>query len=478
MALNIAYTIWARDKFTKACAQAQCAINSFSSSIESAKAKFKSFNDKIKSTRDGIKKFADFSKKWITLPFVAATATMIKMASDAEETENKFAVVYQDVGEKAEKMAKDIARNYGLSRAEAKTLMGDTGDLLTGFGFTGKAALDLSTKVAQLGVDLASFTNYSGGSAGAVQALTKALLGEREQAKMLGISIMEEDVKRQMQINRRKGLRFETERQAKAYATLDLAMAQSKNAIGDYQRSLSSFANQTREWSAALKDAWTEFGKLILPMATKAITMATKWLRVIADLSPETKKLILIIGAVAAALGPLAIAIWAVTSPAMIMAAAIAAAGLAVYGICKGLLWLEDALVPVVAWFHKLGITIKEWVTDKLNAAAEAFGKVKNWVSGFFGGQDEEIKVEAKKVVESKAEAKKIIERKEQVEKISKAEGMKPIEAAPATANINAKSTVDITLRDKGNYAKSVKIASDENSQINLDKGMNAVGEF
>lgn len=467
MALNIAYTIWARDKFTKACAQAQRAINSFSSSIESAKAKFKSFNDKIKSTREGIKKFADFSKR-ITLPFVAATATMIKMASDAEETENKFAVVYQDVGEKAEKMAKDIARNYGLSRAEAKTLMGDTGDLLTGFGFTGEAALDLSTKVAQLGVDLASFTNYAGGSAGAVQALTKALLGEREQAKMLGISIMEEDVKRQMQINRRKGLRFETERQAKAYATLDLAMAQSKNAIGDYQRSLSSFANQTREWSAALKDAWTEFGKLILPMATKAITMTTKWLRVIADLSPETKKLLLIIGAVAAALGPLALAIWAVTSPAMIMAAAIAAASLAVYGIYKGLLWLEDALVPVVAWFHKLGITIKEWVTDKLDAAAEAFGKVKKWVSGFFGGQDEEIKVEAKKIVE----------RKEQVERINKTEGMKPIAAPSATANINAKSIVDITLRDKGNYAKSVKIASDENSQINLSKGMNAVGEF
>ena len=214
---------------------------------------------------------------------IAANVKLIKMASDAAETSSKFATVFQDVSKEAEAMAKDLSRNFGLSSTAAKQLLGDTGDLLTGFGFSGEAALDLSAEVNKLAVDLASFTNFSGGAAGASAALTKALLGERESVKSLGISILEEDVVAKMALLTKQGMIFETERQAKAYATLLIAQEQSKNAIGDYQRTQEGFANQSRELAARLNDLAIVFGEKLLPMATRGISIITGLVEKITD---------------------------------------------------------------------------------------------------------------------------------------------------------------------------------------------------
>jgi hypothetical protein len=196
---------------------------------------------------------------------------LIKAASDAQETLSKFDTVFKDVRGEAEKTAKSLAKNFGLSSVAAKKLLGDTGDLLTGFGFTGKSALDLSKQVNELAVDLASFTNFVGGAEGASKALTKALLGERESVKSLGISILESDVKAKVFELTQKGLTFETERQAKAYATLLIAQEQSKNAIGDFQRTSTGFANQVRILRARWEDLLVSLGGIFLPLMTKIV---------------------------------------------------------------------------------------------------------------------------------------------------------------------------------------------------------------
>jgi len=201
----------------------------------------------------------------------AVSVKLIKMASDAEETATKFAVVFKDVSDEAMKVAKNLTDNFGLSTKAAKQLLSDTGDLLTGFGFTGQAALDLSTKVNELAVDLASFTNYSGGAEGASRALTKALLGERESVKSLGISILETDVQAKVFLLTQQGMTFETDRQAKAYATLLIAQEQSKNAIGDFARTSEGFANQMRILKAKVSDVAIALGEKLLPIATKLV---------------------------------------------------------------------------------------------------------------------------------------------------------------------------------------------------------------
>ena len=263
----------------------------------------------LNKTIDGAeKKTSSFAKKFgkagIGFAKIAATAivgigaAVIKVASDAEETRSKFNTVFSDIKETAQAASEDLANSFDLASSTAQKLIGDTGDLLTGFGFTQESALDLSKQVQELAIDLASFTNFSGGAEGASQALTKALLGERESIKSLGISILEEDVKKQVLINTNKGLTFETERQAKAYATLQLAQQQSKNAIGDYQRTQAGFANQIRKTGQQVIELADALGQKLLPFATSVITQFNNGIDILIDfikgtseLSKETDKL-------------------------------------------------------------------------------------------------------------------------------------------------------------------------------------------
>lgn len=251
--------------------------------------------NKLDDNASGLQKTFKGVSTFLKGAFVAAavagiakvSAALITAASDAEETRNKFNVTFKDVRKEADATAEALADGYGLSSQKAQQLIGDTGDLLTGFGFTGEAALDLSGKVNELAVDLASFTNFSGGAEGASAALTKGLLGERESLKSLGISILEADVQAQVLKQSQEGLTFETERQAKAFATLTLAQQQSQNAIGDFARSEDSFANQTRIAKAAVGDLSVELGKQLLPIATQAVSVFAKIATALADSAKE-----------------------------------------------------------------------------------------------------------------------------------------------------------------------------------------------
>ncbi len=273
---------------------------------------FKTDRDKLDRYEQTIQKVSkamvDFGKRatlFVSLPLAAAGVAAVKMASDAEETASKFRTVFSDVAEESQRMAETLRSSFGLSRKAAQQLLGDTGDLLTGFGFAGKEALDLSMQVNTLAVDLASFTNFVGGAEGASQALTKALLGERESVKQLGIAILEKDVQEEVGIMRSEGQRFATERQAKAWATLRIAMRQSKNAIGDFARTQFQLANQMRTLRGRAADVAVSFGKVLIPLVTKLTGHAIKLANWIDGLSGSTKRFILVLAAVIAILPPL-----------------------------------------------------------------------------------------------------------------------------------------------------------------------------
>jgi hypothetical protein len=275
-------------------------------------AKIKSLFDSLNDAEGALQKFAGKAQKIgtalslaITTPLLLIGTASLKAASDGEETASKFETVFKSIQAQAEISFKSLRNEFGLSSTASKQLLGDTGDLLTGFGFSQTAALDLATQVAKLGVDLASFTNFSGGAEGATQALTKALLGERESVKALGIAILEEDVNKQVAINTSKGLTFETERQAKAYATLDIALSQSKNAIGDFSRTSDQFANQQRIARARIEELAESLGKVLLPLATRIAGIIIKAADSFNQLSDGTKEIVVIIGALAASIGPL-----------------------------------------------------------------------------------------------------------------------------------------------------------------------------
>lgn len=316
----------------------------------------------------------------LTLPIIGLTAAMVKMASDAEETSAKFGTVFQDVSEEAKAVSKNLQKNFGLSGNAARELLSDTGDLLTGFGFTGESALDLSKQVNELAVDLASFTNFVGGTEGASKALTKALLGERESVKSLGISILETDVKAKVLKITQEGMTFETERQAKAYATLLIAQEQSKNAIGDYARTSQGFANLMRKLRAVISNIAVAFGSILLPPLTKAAQFLIRFLEKLEEISPATRKFILVLLGLAAAIGPVLLGLSALIKMFFFVKSAYLAATLAaakfnfmallipaiVVAILAALaLFIQDLIVWVNGGDSLIGEFLGSWVDFK-----------------------------------------------------------------------------------------------------------------
>tara|TARA_R100000734_G_scaffold2342_1_gene2414 strand:- start:7 stop:2040 length:2034 start_codon:yes stop_codon:yes gene_type:complete len=270
----------------------------------------KQFQSALRKSTRSIKRFGSKMQGFgqtltrnITLPVIGLGAAAVKLASDFEETQSKFNTVFKDISDNAQEASKELSSSFGLSSRASMQLLSDTGDLLTGFGFTQEEALKLSTEVNQLAVDLASFTNFSGGAEGASLALTKALLGERESIKQLGIAITEADLK---QFAADQGLVFkELGRVEKANLTFQLALKQSANAVGDFARTSDSFANQLRQLKSDLEDVAVELGVELLPIAKSLVVGLRDLTKFTSQFSSEQKKGALKVAGFAAALGPI-----------------------------------------------------------------------------------------------------------------------------------------------------------------------------
>ena len=208
---------------------------------------------------------AGFAAVGVGLVGVAAVigAGFVKAASDADETTNKFNAVFSTLQKSANYTSKVLAKSFGLSSREAEKLLGNTGDLLTGFGFTQKSALALSKSVQELAADLTSFQNFSGGVEGASEAITAALTGETEKMKALGVVIRQDSAEFKNFVKNAVEMEGVTHLQAKALAALDIITKQSKNSIGDYAKTQFQLANLMKKWGKIWDNLKISIGRFI-----------------------------------------------------------------------------------------------------------------------------------------------------------------------------------------------------------------------
>jgi len=256
----------------------------------------KEFGKVNKSISGTIKKLAVATVSIYALKKAFDLSTVLKnSARDAEETTNKFLTVYESIQDSATKTADVLAESYGMASTTAMELLGNTGDLLVGFGFAEDKALEMSKAVNELAVDLASFQNYAGGAEGASVALTKAILGETESAKALGIVIRQDTKWFKNNVKMLVETTGVTEQQAKAQTIMQIAYKQSSKAVGDFGRTQHQLANKERILEERVKNLKEELGKGLIPvfgaLTTASIgivdTFTEKMIPVIQELATE-----------------------------------------------------------------------------------------------------------------------------------------------------------------------------------------------
>lgn len=239
--------------------------------IMKIKADTSGFDKGINRTNESLKKIgkvAVVAGAAVATGLAVAGKKAIELGSDAEEMLNKYNVVFDGMTQDVDDWAENFSKKVGRSKFDVQKAVSNLGDLQQGLGMTKKESFELSSQIVELATDLASFNNVQDEQA--IEAISKAMMGEAESAKQLGLLL---NVDRVKQYAESQGLVYEELTDAqRAQQVYNLALEQSQNAIGDAERSSGSFENQMKKLKSTLKDSTTELGMKLLPTATKFLT--------------------------------------------------------------------------------------------------------------------------------------------------------------------------------------------------------------
>ncbi len=200
----------------------------------------------------------------------------VSLSSEVEEMENKFDVVFGEVRDDVDKWAQDYSDAIGRNKNDIKTYLADQQNLLVGFGMTRKAGAELSQQMTTLALDLASFGNID--ETVAVNAMTKAIMGESEAAKTLGAVLSDSTREHAMLQMGLTGSFDSLDQLTKMQVNYQAILMQSPDAIGDCERSLGSYQSTLRQYQAKLKEIKQLVGQFFMPTFQKVLSYGTRGL--------------------------------------------------------------------------------------------------------------------------------------------------------------------------------------------------------
>lgn len=350
-------------------------IDELGDKSESTAQKLQNAGDKIKTVGTGL-------TAGITAPLALAGKSMIEAASDFDENLNKVNVAFGNSSEAVTAWAENATEQFGLSKNQALEATSLFGDMGTAMGLTQSDAADMSTSLAGLAGDLASFKNID--IEQAMTALSGVFTGETESLKELGIVMTETNLE---EFAAKTGKVYSEMGQAeKVQLRYNYVMEMTKNAQGDYARTADGTANSLRTFQGSVDNLSIALGQNLLPIITPIINKMTEMVNKFAEMSPNTQKFILVIAGIAAAIGPVLIVIGQLVSTVGKISPLLSKAGGTVSGFSKILGVLTGpvglvvaaitALVAVFAYLFTTNESFRESIMSTVKTLGEAFKPV------------------------------------------------------------------------------------------------------
>lgn len=195
----------------------------------------------------------------------------IGLASDLAETQNVVDVTFEDSASTINKWAQEALNAYGITETKAKQYSSTLGAMLKSMGIADDQVLQMSTDMAGLAADMASFYNLDHDTA--FEKIRSGISGETEPLKALGINM---SVANLNAFALEKGMNKAFDKMSQAeQATLryQYLLEATKDAQGDFARTGDSFSNEMRKLQTNLDRIKTEFGKGLLGVVTPAISL-------------------------------------------------------------------------------------------------------------------------------------------------------------------------------------------------------------
>jgi len=239
------------------------------------------------------KKIFDFGKYAVT------------MGSDLNEVQNVVDSTFGQ-GSDAQKSVNDFAKNaasqFGLSETMAKRYAGTFGAMGRSFGFSADQAAEMSTKLAGLSGDVASFYNISQDEA--YTKLKSVFTGETESLKDLGVVMTQANLD---QFALSHGLGTTTARmseQQKVALRYQFVLEKLNTASNDFARTSGSWANQVRLLKLQFESLAATIGQVLIAALTPAIRALNAFMGVLVKAANTFKSFVFsLFGLEASAMG-------------------------------------------------------------------------------------------------------------------------------------------------------------------------------
>ena len=188
----------------------------------------------------------------------------VDAASDLAEVQNVVDTVFGDGANQIETWAKKAGSQFGLTETQAKKFTSTLGAMMKSSGLAGNEIVNMSTDLAGLAADMASFYNLDFETA--FEKIRSGISGETMPLKQLGINM---SVANLNAFALAQGLEKTFDQMDQGEQTMlryQYIMQATADAQGDFEKTSDGFANAQRRIQSSIDSIQTSLGKVLLPV--------------------------------------------------------------------------------------------------------------------------------------------------------------------------------------------------------------------
>ena len=233
---------------------------------------------------------------WKTIAATAVTAIgaavvkfgqeAIEAASDLAEVQNVVDTVFGDDARVIDDWSKKAGEKFGLTETQAKRFTSTLGAMMKSSGLAGKEIVGMSTDMAGLAADMASFYNLDFETA--FEKIRSGISGETEPLKQLGINMSVANLEAFALAQGLDKTFNEMSQGEQVMLRYQYMMQATSDAQGDFEKTADGFANAQRRIESSFKSIETSIGQLLIEPFSKATQGVADFLaKIAADMMPE-----------------------------------------------------------------------------------------------------------------------------------------------------------------------------------------------
>jgi len=217
---------------------------------------------------------------------------MIEVASDIEETANKFGAVFGAAGGGVQQQLDDISERTGATNLQLQDMASNIGALVKPSLGSAEAAGELAAGISELALDISSFNNVEADDA--LRSLRSGLIGSAEPLQRFGVDVRKQALAQEafrQGITKSIKEMTEGERIQLRYAAIQRQLG-AQGATGDATRTAEGFANASRNLASAIKETAGIIGTFFLKRVGGAVLVMRRAVNAVQDWLFENRKLI------------------------------------------------------------------------------------------------------------------------------------------------------------------------------------------